>query len=153
MQLLSKWIKASWESVPRVRGREDGNAQVEFIGVVAIFVIPLVYAIVSFSQVQAAQYAVTSSAHAIARAAALGQNDEQVRLIAQLALGDQGFEVDDQHLKIGVECAAECAPEIPVTSRVQYSLSIPGLGWTGARQISVSAQGTSFRGVLQSNEH
>lgn len=130
-------------------GDDAGNAQVEFIGVVLMLLIPIVYATVSFSHLQAAQYAVSASAHAVARSYALHGSKDDSQTIVSLALEDQGISVKPEHIKVSVSCPDECSEGQIVTANVKYAVAIIGLGWTGTTQVSVKASGSSYRGVMQ----
>lgn len=131
---------------------EAGNAQVEFIGVIAVLVIPTLYFMIALSQVQAATYAAQSTAHAIARSHAISQegkvSTETQRLIAELAFEDFGLAVTEKNLKVSVACEAACAAGASIETAVSYTVKPPGASWL-PRGYTVSAHGYSYRGELR----
>lgn len=117
-----------------------------------MLLVPIVYATVSFSQIQAAQYAVAAGSHAVARSYALHGSDKNAETIVQLALEDQGVKVDRNLMKVTVTCPDSCVGPQIVTAKVGYSVAILGLGWTGSTQVALESTGYSFRGAMQSHE-
>jgi Flp pilus assembly protein TadG len=132
--------------------REVGNAQVEFIGVIAVLLIPILYFMIALSQVQAATYAAHSTAHAIARSHAISQEGRVSRetqlLIAELAFEDFGLAVTEKNLRVSVACETACAAGASIETTVSYTVKPPGASWL-PRGLTVSAQGYSYRGELR----
>ncbi len=131
---------------------EAGNAQVEFIGVIAVLLIPILYFMIALSQVQAATYAAHSTAYAVARSHAISQegkvSQETQRLIAELAFGDFGLDITEKNLKISVTCEKACETGASIETTVTYTVKPPGASWL-PRGFTVSADGYSYRGELR----
>lgn len=135
--------------------REAGNAQVEFVGVVVVLLIPIVYFIVTVARVQAANLAATSAAHAIARDFALSSepspNTSIASEIATLAFEDQGLATSTRNLSVQVSCDSECARDALVQARVSYDLKLPLLSWVPGA-VTIEGTGFSYRGELRATE-
>lgn len=133
---------------------ERGNAQVEFVGVVVMLLIPIVYFMVGVSSVQSAHLAAESAAHAVARNYAISRDPSQTTsenfAIAELAFSDQGLPATQRNLTMNVGCDGDCSSESLVTSTVTYKLKLPLLGWVPGT-ITVKAEGHSYRGELRSH--
>lgn len=134
---------------------ESGNAQVEFIGIVVVLLIPILYFMVTMSRVQAANLAATSAAHAIARNYALAAepaaSDSVNTLIATLAFQDQGFEPTSTSLDFEVGCQTTCSEDAVVTASVTYALKLPLLSWLPG-SVEISSAGYSYRGEMRASE-
>ena len=132
-----------------VRG-DDGNAQVEFLVVAVVFVIPLVYLVVFLSQVQAAAFAAEGAARdavrayatAPDRAAAAARADASV----QVALADHGL--PPRAASVEVACTDTCAgPGEEIVVRVVVRVPLPGVASIGLGRMTVPVEAT-HRGVV-----
>ena len=133
-----------------VRERENGNAQIEFIGVVVALIIPIVFLIVSLSTVHAAKLASASGAHGVARSYALTGTDSDAKEIASLALKDHGF--SSETLKINISCSDSCVAGGIVSAQVSFKFAVPGLGWTQQKPLQAKSFGYSYRGEMVAND-
>ena len=137
----------------KISGAEDGNSSVEFIGVVAMLMLPTLYIMTALTQVQAATFAAESSANEIARLHALSRGQvlhkDASKNIAELAFADQGLDSQAGKLSVQVGCEKDCTSggEL-VQSTVRYRMSLPLLGWLPKVSVTVDAQGVSYTGQL-----
>lgn len=113
------------------RARDDsGAAVVEFVILVVLALVPLVYVVLAAMEVQSAAYAVTQGAREAGRAFAQADSPSQAlgdaRTAARIALADQGFESAPDSLRI--DCAGPClAPGSTVTVRLGLRVALPFL--------------------------
>jgi hypothetical protein len=116
-----------------VAPRDDaGSAIVEFVGLAVVLLIPVIYLVLALGRLQAASFAVDSSARAAARAftAAPDEPTGRSRALAMVRLGlhDQGFDVDPaaaaQLRCSGTPCLT---PSGRVTVRVSVDVVLPGV--------------------------
>lgn len=111
---------------------EAGNAPVEFIGWVLVLVAPVLYLLVTLSQVQATSFAVASAADAAARVLAVETGDAaqaHARTAVALALEDQHVDVDPTTALTTSCTAAGCDEGVVV--RVEAGVDLPGLASLG----------------------
>lgn len=110
--------------------REDGNAVVEFVGVLAVLVVPAVIALLAASALLMGQTALGAAARdgarAFVRADTVAQGYEHSERLAQQALDSRG--VQAQAL-VDVQClATPClSPGAAVTFTVQADIEMPFL--------------------------
>lgn len=113
----------------RRRG-EDGNAVVEFSWLAILLVLPLLYVLLAVFDVQRSAYGATAAAHAAGRTFMLVQDGEgedvarqRALAVAQLAMRDQGVELEPSQLEI--ECDPSCleaGSTVTVTVHAQVPL-------------------------------
>jgi hypothetical protein len=109
---------------------EAGNAQVEFLAVALVLLVPLVYLVLVIGRVEAASFAVEGAAREAARVAAGADTpaDAQRRAIAVvgIALRDQGFD-DDPADALRLTCSSTpcLAPGSTVDARVEVDVELP----------------------------
>lgn len=140
-------------------GAERGSALIEFIGLSAVLLLPIVYALVAVLDVQRAAYGVSSAARAYGRAyqvADQGQAAAAADVAADVALRDQGLQLADVTITtscVGTDgaCAGPGgAVRVSVSRRVALPL-VPG--WAdddvsiGVSGVHVAAYG-EFRDAL-----
>lgn len=111
---------------------DSGNAPVEFIGWVLVLVVPILYLLVTLSQIQATSFAVASAADAAARVLAVETGEtaqEHARTAVALTLEDQHVEADPA-TALTTSCAvAGC--DAGVVVRVEAGVDLPGLSSLG----------------------
>lgn len=119
----------------RLRYRsEEGNAPVEFIGWVLVLVVPVLYLLVTLSQVQAASFATVSAVDAASRILEVEQGDRAMsyaQVAVGLALSDQEIEADPAEV-LRVSCADTGCSQALV--RVEVGVDLPVLSWAGIGQ-------------------
>ena len=133
--------------VRRILARDDsGAAVVEFVVLVVLVLVPVVYVVLAAMRVQAGAYAVTQAAReagrAFVQADSPGQATSDARLATAIALRDQGFDLRPGVLS--VDCGGPClAPgstvDVAVTLRVSLPFLPDSLADTTAGSIRVSA--------------
>lgn len=131
-------------------GDDAGNAQVEFLLVAVVFIIPLVYLVVFLSQVQAAAFATEGAARDVLRAYTIADDDADAAARAaasvKVALEDHGLSAD--RAAVEVDCAEPCVtPGQEVSVRVRVRVSLPGVSSIGLDSMSVPVE-ASHRGVV-----
>ncbi len=109
---------------------DSGAAVVEFVVLVVLALVPLVYVVLAAMEVQSAAYAVTQGAREAGRAFAQADSPAQAmsdaRTAARIALADQGFDSAPDSLRI--DCAGPClAPGSTVTVRLGVRVPLPFL--------------------------
>lgn len=122
--------------------RDDGTAVVEFVVLVVLVLVPIVYLVLAATRVQAASYAVTQAAReagrAFAQANSPGQAASDARTAVHIAMNDQGF--DGANLE--VHCSAAClTPGSRVQVRISTRVRLPFLpeSWETVGAVPVSA--------------
>lgn len=132
--------------VPGRRGcpdQEAGSALVEFVGLGAVMLIPIVYALITVLDIQRAAYGVSAAARAWGRAYQLS-GPSQAAAAADLTLGDQGLRLADA--TVSTTCVGErgscTGPGGAVRVTVGYRVSLPLVpGWAGsAGSVGVSGE-------------
>ncbi|MBD7981213.1 pilus assembly protein [Oerskovia sp. Sa2CUA9] len=115
-----------------VRARDDaGNAQVEFLGVALVLILPVLYLALTLGRIQAATFAVEGAAKESARAFVTADSvaEGQVRagVATSLALSDQGFEDVQPSDVLELTCSADpcLAPGSEVVAVVRYDVALP----------------------------
>lgn len=123
---------------------EDGEATVEFIGLVFILVLPIVYLIVGLGQVQAGVFAAEAGAREAARILAEDPTHHDAAL-AQIDLAFSDFHVASAP-KTSIACGTCHGPDADVEVAVSTSIPLPLLpGWVDARlAIPVSARASAL---------
>lgn len=114
---------------PRLR-TERGSAAIEFLGAGLLLLVPLVYLVVALAQVWAAAFAVEGAAREAARAVVTAESTahgaQRARAATELALADQGFDVDAASL-LELECSHDpcLTPGATVGVQVGYEVPLP----------------------------
>lgn len=114
----------------RDRDPETGAAVVEFLGVSVLLLVPLVYLVVTLSQVHAAAFAVEGAAREASRAMLTAESSSagaaRAAAATRIALGDQGFDVDGADL-LTLKCSADpcLTPGESIAVSVRYEVPLP----------------------------
>lgn len=123
---------------------ESGEATIEFIGLVLLLVVPIVYLVVALAQVQAALFAAEGGAREAARVLAEDPSDRATAL-GQIELAFEDFHVDSAPAtRIGCRSCGRPVTDVEVV--VSTSVPLPLLpGRVGARfALPVSATAVSL---------
>lgn len=109
---------------------DQGSAVVEFVVLVVLVLVPIVYLVLGAMRVQAGAYAVTQAAREAGRAyvqsASPAEGSHDARLATALALEDQGFDAGPD--SVTVECDGRClTPGSQVRVSVNLKVRLPFL--------------------------
>ncbi|MFM7213057.1 MAG: pilus assembly protein [Actinomycetota bacterium] len=109
---------------------DGGTAVVEFVVLVVLVLVPVVYLVLGAMRVQAGAYAVTQAAREAGRAYVQADNPADgaraARMATNLALADQGFESRPD--SVVVDCDGRClAPGGQVSVQVNLKVRLPFL--------------------------
>ena len=109
---------------------DDGTAVVEFIFIGVLLLIPILYATLMVMRIEAAALASTQAVREAARAFMMAdsrvQGMQQARLATTTALGDQGFSIPDDALRI--DCSLRCLdPGTSVHVTLSWAVDLPWL--------------------------
>ena len=116
-------------SIERLKS-DSGSAVVEFVVLVVLVIVPVVYVVLGAMRVQAGAYAVTQAAREAGRAFVQSNTSSEgvrsARLATSLALADQGFDARPDSLII--DCDGAClAPGSQVRVSVSLKVKLPFL--------------------------
>lgn len=137
---------------------DSGSALVEFLAVALLLLIPVIYLILTLTELHAGKYAATSAVHSAARAFVTADDVEtayqHATAATRIALDDQGFHDIAVSESLTIECAATgCfAPESHVHVVIEIPIRVPGIPFlgTGPRVLTAHAEQVaaveSFRG-------
>lgn len=126
---------------------EQGSAVVEFIGLAVLLMIPLIYLVITLSQVQAGSYAATSAADQAAKVYLQGAVDSDRSAAAYQAAtttaSDYGITVDRVSLEL--RCSdGDCAtPGSTLTATVTIRVPMPLIPSFLGSQLSVATVDSS----------
>lgn len=114
--------KSRWQQYWR---NESGEATIEFVGVVLLLLVPLLYLILVFFQVQAGLYAAETGAAASARILTEHPHTgmEAAQLAIQVAAADQGIPVEG--VSFSLSCESESCPDAGSRGVVEVQLKVP----------------------------
>ncbi len=121
---------------------DEGSAMLEFIALSLLFLVPLIYLVVTLSRVQAGAFAAESAASEAARtvvitgvrelengarlASAMDHGERRAQAAVGLIASDFGFDNDDASLALA--CDDTClAPGSDVTAEVTLRVTLPGI--------------------------
>lgn len=143
----------------RLGGPDRGSAVVEFLGVSLVLLIPIVYLILTLSQIQAASFAAEGAAREVGRVIAQADSYEEglatAHFAAELAFADQGLSVDGAQV-VQVTCQADpcLRPGAHVHVQVATEVNLPGVpGFTtGAMPAATSVQAEAITAVPRYRE-
>lgn len=125
-----RWARAGGAGQQPSGGRDDGNAQIEFLGVALLLLVPLAYLVLVVGRVEAASFAVEGAARESARVAAAADTPEEgaqrAETVTRFALRDQGFD-DDPSSALRLSCSSTpcLVPGSTVTARVEVDVDLP----------------------------
>lgn len=106
---------------------DSGTAVIEFIFASIVLLIPVIYLMLTLSQLQAAGYATTSAAMSASRIAARDANPSKARAQAVAKMHFADFGLPDAPTSITYSCAGPCGHAGSlVTARVETKVSLPG---------------------------
>jgi Flp pilus assembly pilin Flp len=126
--------------------RDDGAAVVEFVVLVVLVMVPIVYAVIALMTVQSSAYAVTQaareSARAFMQADTIAGARAAARVATRLALDDQGVPTRGDELRI--DCLGTCLSpgstiRISVSTRVRLPFLPDSLADSTVGAVPVSA--------------
>ncbi|HLS25881.1 MAG TPA: pilus assembly protein [Beutenbergiaceae bacterium] len=116
----------------RCGGDDRGSAVVEFLGVSLVLLVPVIYLILVFSQVQAASFAAEGAAREsgrlLAQARTLDEGVAAARYATELAFSDQGMSVRGaEALQVTCEADPCLSPGAYVHVTVRSEVPLPGM--------------------------
>lgn len=139
--------------------REEGTATIEFTFLSILLLVPLVYVVLSASQVQRTAYAASEAARdagrAYVRAASADEGERQALAAAVLAFRDQGLTLPGDAVRISCSADPCLTPGARVTVDIHAQAVLPGVPSIGraAASVAVSASHVevvdSFRSAPQ----
>jgi Flp pilus assembly protein TadG len=123
-------------------GRDDGTATIEFTFLSVLLLVPLVYVVLSASQVQRTAYAATEAARdagrAYVRADSAGQGERRAYAAARLAFADQGLDLPMDAVRISCSADPCLTPGSRVTVAIRARAVLPGVPSLGRGVASVA---------------
>lgn len=116
--------------VSRLAREESGEATLEFVGITMMLLIPLVYLILAFFQVQSGLYAAEAGAAGAARILTLHPETgvSSASLAVQLAAADQGLPAGQARYSLDCVTGSCPAPGSRGTVRVNLQVPLPLVG-------------------------
>lgn len=112
------------------RRGESGSAVVELVWLGILLLLPMVWIVVSVSEVQRGSFGVTAAARSAGRAFALAPDDatgeRRARAAAAVALADQGLDAEAARVEVGCPPRPDChVGGAVVTVRVETRVVLP----------------------------
>lgn len=123
-------VNSGHQAAARARG-DEGNAQVEFLGVALVLILPVLYLALTLGRIQAATFAVEGAAKESARAFVTADSVAEGRVRAAVAtsraLSDQGFDdvLPSEILELSCSSDPCLAPGSEVVAVVRYDVGLP----------------------------
>lgn len=115
------------EGTAHLAGADEGTAVIEFIFASIVLLIPVIYLMLTLSQLQAASYATTSAAMSASRIAARDANPSEARARAVAKMHFADFGLRDAPTSITYSCTGPCGQAGSlVTARIETKVSLPG---------------------------
>jgi len=117
--------------------RDGGSALVEFLGLAVVLLIPVVYLILTLTQLHAGKFAAASAAQSAARAFVTSQDVESAHqrasLSTRIALDDQGFSDIAVADVLAVRCEKQACltPDSNIWVAVEIPIRVPGIPFIG----------------------
>ncbi len=117
--------------------RDGGSALVEFLGWAVVLLIPIVYLILTLTQLHAGKFAAASAAQGAARAFVTSQDVEsayqRASLSTRIALDDQGFNDIAVADVLAVRCERQACltPDSHIWVAVEIPIRVPGIPLIG----------------------
>jgi hypothetical protein len=125
---------------------DEGTATIEFTFLSVLLLVPLVYIVLSASQVQRTAYAASEAARnagrAYVRAGSAGEGEREAYAAARLAFRDQGLDLPEDAVRISCSADPCLTPGARITVAIRARAVLPGvpsLG-RGAASVAVSAR-------------
>jgi Flp pilus assembly protein TadG len=125
---------------------DEGTATIEFTFLSVLLLVPLVYVVLSVSQVQRTAYAASEAARdagrAYVRADTAEDGERDAYVAARLAFSDQGLDLPADAVRISCSADPCLTPGARVTVSIRTSAVLPGVPALGrsAASITVSAK-------------
>jgi Flp pilus assembly protein TadG len=125
---------------------DEGTATIEFTFLSVLLLVPLVYVVLSASEVQRTAYAASEAARdagrAYVRADTAADGEREAYAAARLAFSDQGLDLPTDAVRITCSADPCLTPGARVTVAIRTSAVLPGVPSLGrsAASVSVSAQ-------------
>ena len=136
---------------------------VEFLGVSVLLLVPIIYLVVTFAQIQSASYATDIVAREAARAAvvagvaaledgasrsqAVGEAERRASAVAALTMQDFGIDAADYGLTLSCSTSACFAPGSEIRADVSTQVALPGMptiiGSVGPVGVGVASSSSS----------
>ncbi len=128
-------VRRAFGAVARLAGdrvradNDEGSAVVEFLGLVLLLVVPLVYLVLVVGRLQAGAFAAEAAAFEAARVFVASDEPaagaSRALAVAGVALADQGFD-DDPSGAVAIACSEAClTPGSDVTVDVVVRVPLP----------------------------
>lgn len=121
---------------------DEGSAVIEFVGLVLLLLIPVLYLVLSVGRVQAAAFAVEGAARDGARLAVRSPDEatavSRARAVTALALTDQGLPADGAEVRVRCDPRGCNTPETRIEVRVRTAVPLPFLPGRGAVPVSAT---------------
>jgi Flp pilus assembly protein TadG len=121
--------------------RDEGTATIEFTFLAILLLVPLVYVVLSASQVQRNAYAAAEAARdagrAYVRADTAGEGEREAYAAARLAFRDQGLELPQDAVRITCSANPCLTPGARVTVSIDARAVLPGVPSLGRAAASV----------------
>nr|WP_042505437.1 hypothetical protein [Tropheryma whipplei] len=105
-----------------VLSNQAGSAAIEFLTLAVVFMVPLVYLIITVMNIQLASYSAENLGRNIARAYTLNQSSNMDVILNRL-LADYGYTSDQA--SFSVECVPSCSPGNDYVVHVTLHLGLP----------------------------
>lgn len=130
-------------------GKDSGSALVEFVALTVLLLIPIIYLILTLTQLHAGKYAAASAAHSAARvfvsAPDAASAHARAARAARIALDDQGFTEVRVGEALEISCAPDCSNRVhDVAVRITIPVRVPGIPFLGAGPAILTAQDEQF---------
>lgn len=135
-------MKSVQALVNRLCSEDRGSALIEFVGMTVLFLVPLVYLILTLFTVQGAAFAAEGAAREAGRILSAGASRETAELAVQLAFEDFDLRLGSPP-ELAVECEAqECLTpgtrlHVTVTTQVPLPLIATGLAHTAGAVVPI----------------
>jgi hypothetical protein len=136
------------------RAREDGgSAIVEFTFLSALFMVPLLYLLLTVFQVQRAAYAVTTATREAARAFVTAPSDDvgvdRAYAAAAISLADHDLELDATAMVVECSGASCLTPGAQVTVSMEVDVPMPFVPalWDGSFAAAVPVRASHIQVV------
>ncbi|HZK05803.1 MAG TPA: hypothetical protein VFC82_08135 [Actinomycetaceae bacterium] len=131
---------------------EDGSAVIEFLGLAFVLLIPLVYLVIAFFQIQGAAFAAEGAARDAGRLMAAGRDElvgrQAAAMAIEIAFDDAGITADPV---VSIACGASPCLTGGATIQVIVSTEVPlpliPLGVVDALGATVPVEGTAVHVV------
>lgn len=108
---------------------EEGSALVEFLALVVLLLLPILYLVLTLGRLQAASFAVEGAARdgarSAARAADAGTAQARAATVTRFAVRDQGLDPESARATVTCDRRGCGTPETAVTVEVRMTVPLP----------------------------